>query len=137
MKVEADHPSEIPEPERDGREPAPGDRRPAPRARTRTMIVIGIGILGLFLILLAIGVVPRLRNRQELTTAAQKAQNTVPELYVIRPEPASEADLSLAATTQAIQDAIIYARTSGYLKKRYVDIGDQVKAGQLPGGIES
>ena len=52
-------------------------------------------------------------------------------------EPASEADLTLAATTQAIQDAIIYARTSGYLRKRYVDIGDQVKAGQLLAEIES
>jgi RND family efflux transporter MFP subunit len=137
MKAEANHPSEIPEPERDGSEPAPVDRRPAPRTRTRTIIVIGIGILGLFLILLAVGVVPRVRNHQELTTAAQNARNTLPEVYVIRPEPASEADLSLAATTQAIQDAIIYARTSGYLKKRYVDIGDQVKAGQLLAEIES
>src|SRR2546427_9476682 len=43
----------------------------------------------------------------------------------------------LAATTQAIQDAIIYARTSGYLSKRYVDIGDNVKAGQLLAEIAS
>ena len=46
MSVEADHPSEIAEPKRDGREPAPDDRRPAPRARTRTIIVIGIGHAG-------------------------------------------------------------------------------------------
>ena len=91
----------------------------------------------MFLILLLLGVVPRVRNHRELTVAAQKAQNTVPQVYVIRPEPASEADLSLAATTQAIQDAIIYARTSGYLRKRYVDIGDQVTAGQLLAEIES
>src|SRR6266478_6586304 len=137
MKVEANHPSKIPEPERDGREAAPDDRRPAPRARTRTIIVIGIGILGLFLILLLLGVVPRVRNNRELTVAAQKARNTVPNVYVIRPQPASEADLALAATTQAIQDAIIYARTSGYIRKRYVDIGDQVKAGQLLAEIAS
>jgi multidrug efflux pump subunit AcrA (membrane-fusion protein) len=99
--------------------------------------MIGIGILGLFLILLLLGVVPRVRNNRELTVAAQKTRNTVPEVYVIRPEPAAEADLALAATTQAIQDAIIYARTSGYLKKRYVDIGDQVKASQLLAEIES
>jgi len=64
MKVEANHPSKIPEPERDGREAAPDDRRPAPRARTRTIIVIGIGMLGLFLILLLLGVVPRVRNNR-------------------------------------------------------------------------
>ena len=132
MNVQANHPSEIP----DEREPALDDR-PGLRTRTRTIILIGIGILGLFLILLLLGIVPRVRNNRQLTMAAQKAQKTVPQVYVIRPEPASEADLSLAATTQAIQDAIIYARTSGYLKKRYVDIGDQVKAGQLLAEIES
>jgi len=136
VSVEANHPSEIPELKRDGREPA-SDDRPTLRTRTRTMMFIGIVSLGLFLILLAIGVVPRLRNRQELAVAAQKAQNIVPDVYVIRPASAAEAELSLAATTQAIQDAIIYARTSGYLSKRYVDMGDNVKAGQLLAEITS
>jgi RND family efflux transporter MFP subunit len=113
------------------------DNRSAPRARTRTVIVIGIGALVLFLVLLLVGLVPRVRNQRELAIAAQTAQTTAPEVYVIRPEPAAGADLSLAATTQAIQDAIIYARTSGYLSKRYVDIGDNVKAGQLLAEISS
>jgi RND family efflux transporter MFP subunit len=56
---------------------------------------------------------------------------------VIRPEPATDAGLSIAATTQAIQDSIIYARISGYLRKRYVDIGDQVTMGQLLAEIDS
>ena len=43
----------------------------------------------------------------------------------------------LAGTTQAIQDAIIYARTSGYLRKRHVDIGDRVRQGQLLAEIAS
>jgi len=98
---------------------------------------VAIGMLGLFLILLAIGVIPRIRNHQELAAAAQKAQNNVPGVYVVRPQAASDADLTLAATTQAIQDSIIYARTSGYVRKRYVDIGDQVTAGQLLAEIES
>ena len=111
--------------------------RSAPRARTRTVIVIGVGVLVLFLVLLLVGVVPRVRNQRELVIAAQTAQTAAPEVYVIRPEPASGADLSLAATTQASQDSIIYARTSGYLSKRYVDIGDSVKAGQLLAEIAS
>src|SRR5438093_4088382 len=101
------------------------------------MMLIGIGIVCFFLILLAIGVIPRIRNHQELAAAAQKAQNNVPGVYVVRPQAASDADLTLAATTQAIQDSIIYARTSGYVRKRYVDIGDQVTAGQLLAEIES
>jgi len=135
MSDETNHPSQTPEPERGGH--AGASNGPTPRARTRTMMLIGIGIVCFFLLLLAIGVIPRLRNDQALTMAAQKAQNNVPQVYVIRPEPASEADLTLAATTQAIQDSIIYARTSGYLRKRYVDIGDRVTAGQLLAEIES
>src|SRR5438445_4450738 len=113
------------------------NNRSAPRARTRTVIVIGIGALVLFLVLLLVGVVPRVRNQRELAIAAQTMRTAAPEVYVIRPEPASGADLSLAATTQASQDSIIYARTSGYLRKRYVDIGDTVKAGQLLAEIAS
>src|SRR5437867_8227571 len=113
------------------------NNRSAPRARTRTVIVIGIGALVLFLVLLLVGVVPRVRNQRELASAAQTVQTAAPDVYVIRPEPASGADLSLAATTQARQDSIIYARTSGYLRKRYVDIGDTVKAGQLLAEIAS
>ncbi len=111
--------------------------RPAPRARTRTMIAIGAGAVALFLVLLLVGVLPRVRNQRELAMAAQTVQTAAPEVYVIRPEPASGADLSLAATTQASQDSIIYARTSGYLSKRHVDIGDSVKAGQLLAEIAS
>jgi RND family efflux transporter MFP subunit len=114
-----------------------GGNHPAPRARTRSVIVLGIGALVLFLVLLLVGVVPRVRNQRELAVAAQTVQTAAPEVYVIRPEPASGADLSLAATTQAIQDSIIYARTSGYLSKRYVDMGDYVKAGQLLAEIAS
>ncbi|PYN83050.1 MAG: efflux RND transporter periplasmic adaptor subunit [Candidatus Rokuibacteriota bacterium] len=113
------------------------NNRSAPRARTRTVIVIGIGALVLFLVLLLVGVVPRVRNQRELASAAQTVQTAAPEVYVIRPEPAAGADLSLAATTQAIQDSIIYARTSGYLSKRHVDIGDKVEAGQLLAEIAS
>ncbi len=109
----------------------------APRIRTGRMVLIGLGTLGVFLLLLAVGVVPRVRNTRELARAAEKARNTSPTVYVIRPEPASVADLTLAATTQAIQDAIIYARTSGYLSQRYVDIGDRVTTGQLLAEIAS
>jgi RND family efflux transporter MFP subunit len=61
----------------------------------------------------------------------------VPAVYVLQPKAATDAGLTLAATTQAIQDSIIYARTSGYLKRRLVDIGDRVRTGQLLAEIDS
>jgi RND family efflux transporter MFP subunit len=39
--------------------------------------------------------------------------------------------VNLPATTTAFEAANIFARTSGYIEKRYVDIGDKVKAGAL------
>lgn len=110
---------------------------PPRRARTRTMVAAGIVALSLFVVLLILGIVPRLRSGRELATAAQKVQTTPPNVYVVRPEAAAEAELSLAATTQAIQDAVIYARTSGYVSRRHVDIGDRVTAGQLLAEIDS
>jgi len=101
------------------------------------MATIAGGILILFIILLLIGVVARIRTDRELKTAAQSVQTAMQQVAVIRANPAADADLSLAGTTQAIKDSIIYARTSGYLKKRYVDIGDQVKAGELLAEIAS
>src|SRR5437867_3566393 len=133
---ESGTPSPVPDTKQSGGELASPDRL-ARRARTRSMLVIGMAIVGLFLILLVVGIVPRIRNQRELTATAQKIQSALPQVYVIRPQPAAEAGLSLAATTQAIQDSIIYARTSGYLRKRYVDIGDRVTAGQLLAEVDS
>ncbi len=122
-----------------GKEPAaaPPVDRPVPRARTGTMRIIGLGVLALFALLLIVGVVPRARSRSQLAQAAKSVGAAVTSVYVVRPVAASEAGLSLAATTQAMQDAIIYARTSGYIRKRYVDIGDGVKAGQVLAEIDS
>ena len=55
-----------------------------------------------------------------------------------KPQPLSDAtELVLPGNVQANYDAPIYARTSGYLKRWLVDIGAQVKAGQVLGEIES
>jgi RND family efflux transporter MFP subunit len=46
-------------------------------------------------------------------------------------------EIVLPGSIQAFVDAPIYARTSGYLKKWYTDIGTRVKAGQLIAEIDS
>jgi RND family efflux transporter MFP subunit len=101
------------------------------------MVVIGAGVLSLFLVLLTVGTVPRIWSKRELAVAATDVRNRILTVSVIRPVPGAEAGLPLPATTQAIQDSIIYARTSGYVTKRYVDIGDHVRAGQLLAEIAS
>lgn len=114
---------------RDGQAGAPAHT--VRQARTSRMIGIGVGLLTLFLILLIAGVASRVLRARELASAADAVRTRVPSVYIVRPQRATKAELSLAATTQAMQDAIIYARTSGYIARRFVDIGDRVKAGQL------
>ncbi len=46
-------------------------------------------------------------------------------------------EISLPGNIQAFLDAPVYARTSGYLKKWYSDIGTRVKTGDLLAEIES
>jgi RND family efflux transporter MFP subunit len=104
---------------------------------TRRIVFIAIGIAVVFLVLLAIGAVPRVRENRALAAAAKQAQNPTVRVGVVRPVPSPEGELMLAATTQALRSAVIYARTSGYIGKRYVDIGDRVKAGQPLAVIES
>src|SRR5260370_38561547 len=90
-----------------GKDPAaapPPAGRPVPRARTRTMRLIGLAALALFAVLLVVGVVPRVRSRQQLARAAQPVSTGVLSGYVVPPAAAPAAALPLAATTQARQD---------------------------------
>jgi RND family efflux transporter MFP subunit len=64
--------------------------------------------------------------------AAEQERDFVPQVRVASVEPDSEIDVvKLPATTQAFATANIFARASGYIAKREVDIGDRVKQGQL------
>src|SRR5437762_5752758 len=111
--------------------------RASPPARTRTMLTIAIVALAVLAVFLSWGIVYRWRHSHALASATAVAANTPPSVSVIHPVAAASADWSLPGNTQAIQDAIIYARVSGYLSKRYVDIGDHVKSGQLLAEIQS
>lgn len=65
-------------------------------------------------------------------------EESIPSVSVIHPrrgEPREE--ISLPGNIQAFVDAPVYARTSGYLKKWYFDIGARVKTGDLLADIES
>jgi membrane fusion protein, multidrug efflux system len=105
--------------------------------RSRTIATLGGTMLLFLIVLLVVGAVPRVRGSRALSAAAEDVRTAVPAIYVVQPAHAADADLSLAATTQAFQDAIVYARTSGYLSRRHVDIGDRVRAGQLLAEIAS
>ncbi|HEY2153225.1 MAG TPA: efflux RND transporter periplasmic adaptor subunit [Vicinamibacterales bacterium] len=107
------------------------------RAGTRTIVAVAGAIGVVFALLFVAGAITRARSARDLRQSAATVQTAVPQIAVIRPEPASDGDLTVAATTQGIRDTIVYARTTGYISKRSVDIGDEVKAGQLLAEIAS
>jgi len=63
---------------------------------------------------------------------------SIPSIAVIHPKRGAPKDeIVLPGNIQAFLDAPVYARTSGYLKKWYSDIGTRVKTGDLLAEIES
>jgi RND family efflux transporter MFP subunit len=62
----------------------------------------------------------------------------IPAVNVVQPKPDAPAqEISLPGNTQAFTDAPIYARTNGYLKRWYFDIGAHVKQGDLLAEIDT
>jgi RND family efflux transporter MFP subunit len=83
-----------------------------------------------------IGIGTRVHSQAQLT--AWTRDQSTPTVGVIHAKPsAATTALTLPATLQALQSAPIYARTSGYVRKWYVDIGDPVRPGQLLAVIDA
>src|ERR1700751_2000618 len=81
---------------------------------------------------LCAGAVRYYNSRQDLAAATEEGRNFVRNVRVAVVRASDKmTTVSLPATTTAFEAANIFARTSGYIEKRYVDIGDQVKAGTL------
>jgi RND family efflux transporter MFP subunit len=115
---------------RDRGTPDPGQ----PRSKHGVWIAI-ISLLIVSAVVIA-GVVPRMRAKAALRIETNDL--AVPTVSVMHPKlGAPETEIVLPGNIQAFEDSPIYARTNGYLKKWYVDIGARVKAGQLLADIET
>jgi len=88
------------------------------------------------IIIAAWGIFTRVQTRAALKQDAE--QTSVPVVIVTMAKHSDVGDeLVLPGDVQAFVDAPIYARTSGYLKRWYADIGKHVKAGELLAEIET
>ncbi|WP_114226548.1 MULTISPECIES: efflux RND transporter periplasmic adaptor subunit [Sphingomonas] len=102
--------------------PEPGNQRSLKVAGI-VAAVVALGIAGA-------GIASRQHNEHEL--ARETAVGSVPVVSVIHAAAATaNGELTLPATLQALNSAPIYARTSGYVRKWFVDIGSPVHAGQV------
>src|SRR5438445_9870851 len=106
-----------------------------PKSRTGWGLLIGTALLA---VLVVIGIVPRLRQNAELVAASTAPDAGLVQVSVIAPKRADgPIHLVLPSNIQAIEEAAIYARTSGYVRERYVDIGDRVAAGKALAQIDT
>ncbi len=91
-----------------------------------------------FAVLFVVGVVPRLVLRHRLRTDAEAVRTRLPMVSTTNPRRAPEVlEVPLPGSMDAILETGIWARTNGYLKARYVDIGDRVRKGQQLADIDT
>ncbi len=88
------------------------------------------GVLAVLAIAAGWGIFTRMGNESALAKKAQDSSVPTVQLVNITAGPAAE-EVVLPGTVQPLIEAPIYARTSGYVKEWYTDIGTPVKKGQL------
>src|SRR5438874_415508 len=78
------------------------------------------------------------RARALAVVTRETRELAVPTVAVAMPDRGSpQEEIALPGNMQAFADASIYARTNGYLKRWYVDIGAHVRAGQTLAEIDT
>jgi RND family efflux transporter MFP subunit len=115
-----------------GAHPPPIEQKPLSR-----WLFIGLGVAALLLaVVIYAGIHQRAEAENNLGHATERA--AVPTVSVVQPKAnAAAQEIVLPGNTQAFSDTPIYARTNGYLKRWYFDIGAHVQQGQLLAEIET
>jgi RND family efflux transporter MFP subunit len=112
----------------------PGQQPPTPPAAKRGS---GRWAGGLAIVLLVSGALAfggwrHYQQHNQVVAFAGQQADFVPRVRVERvTQRLGRVHVTLPGTTLAFEQANIYARASGYVARRFVDIGDHVKAGQL------
>jgi RND family efflux transporter MFP subunit len=102
-----------------------------------TGVWIALAIVAIALVAVIIfGIASRASAAHNLEKRTEAS--AIPTVNVVHPSSAPlSPEISLPGNTQAYMDTPIYARTSGYLKHWYFDIGAHVRKGQLMAVIET
>ena len=113
-------------------QPAQLERQPLSRS-----LFVGLAIAALLLgIVIYSGIHERAVAASNLGTVTERA--AIATVNVVAPESGTAPEeIVLPGNTQAFSDTPIFARTNGYLKRWYFDIGAHVQQGQLLAEIET
>ncbi|HSZ21142.1 MAG TPA: efflux RND transporter periplasmic adaptor subunit [Candidatus Acidoferrum sp.] len=108
---------------------------PSPGSKVARGVVLLVVVIVVALVVLW-GISSRRKANAQLSQETQEL--AIPTVSVIHPKAgAPQQEIVIPGDMQPYTDAPIFARTNGYLKKWYADIGANVKAGQLLAEIDS
>src|SRR5258708_24654861 len=95
-------------------------------------------VVAVLTVALLVGWLPHQKRNKEVDAKAKQQQNSVPvvEGQIVH-SASAEREFTLPGTVTPLKSAHIYPRASGFLKARYVDLGDTVRKGQLLGLISA
>jgi RND family efflux transporter MFP subunit len=107
-------------------------KRSAHARSRRGRRLFALGGFALLVVGLSLGGWGKYSLNQQVTATTRRAHDFVPSLRVatVVANPAT-VPVNLPGTTAAFASANIYARATGYIAKRNVDIGDRVKVGDV------
>jgi RND family efflux transporter MFP subunit len=118
--------------------PVPNDPVPNDpgRAFSKRAMAITVMVTAFAALAIVSGLHSRVKAETRLRENAQAS--AIPYVDVVSPKAIADADeIALPGSTSAFNDTPIYARTSGYVKQWYLDIGARAKKGQLLATIET
>jgi RND family efflux transporter MFP subunit len=114
----------------------PTDEKVSKKKFSRGVILFLAAAALAIVVVVVFGVHSRTLAASRLVEATDQA--AIPTVNLVHPQAATRAqDLVLPGNTQAFIDSPIFARTNGYLKRWYVDIGARVRKGELLAEIET
>lgn len=118
-------------------EPSPPERKKRGHSKLPWFIFAVIIVLAA-IVAIFLGWLPRHKRQQEIEREARERTQSVPKVQVLRVVRGTAiSELMIPGTTLAYEEAYIYARASGYVSRRLVDIGDRVHEGQLLAVIDA
>jgi RND family efflux transporter MFP subunit len=124
--------------ERQKQEMAAGRGEVARGPSGRTLAVVVLLLVALALAGYFLGYAPRQHREQVLAAESRAASESLLPVNVAEVKRAtSQTSLVLPASIEAVTEAPVLARASGYIVKRLADIGDRVAAGQVLAQIEA
>lgn len=108
---------------------------PHPKQNAPIRLVAAVVLIGA--LLLVLGTLPRLLRAGRTKQVAHEQATAIPIVPVVTPRRVVEAGVTLPGNIEGGQQTAIQARTNGYIRKIYVDIGQPVKRGQVLADIDS